>query len=465
MRRILVLVTAIWLGCAGSPAPRIIRVEQGLLPDNVIRGEARPVRKIAEAMESAGTPAVSVAVINDYAVEWARGYGATPDTLFQAASISKSVTAFAAMRLVEQGLLGLDEDVNRRLRSWKVPDSDLTRERPVTVRGILSHTAGFDVLFYEGTPAGEPVPTLLQILRGEPPSPVPAARVVYAPGTKTVYSGYGFLILQQLIIDVTGRPFPEAMDDLVFRPLGMSSSTFRQPLPRELEPRAVAGTRGGEPLPGKWLIKPGMASGGLWSTPTDLARFAIELQKARLGRSRLLRRATAEEMIPPAGSDPRGLGLVVRGDGNAIRFSHGGFTSGYRSELVAFGDGRGVIVMTNGSSHGLIRQILRSVAVEYGWTAAEYLPKERTVVALEARELEPLAGEYEFPEGRNPRVSVVKVVNGQLHLDGTPLRAESPTSFFGLGEATLTFVRDEAGVVKELVYDAGGMKLVAKKIR
>jgi CubicO group peptidase (beta-lactamase class C family) len=465
-------------------AARIQRVEDGLLPDNVIKGQTLPQMKLLERMKYYETPGVSIAVINNFRLEWARGYGVraqgssepvTSDSLFQAASISKPVTALMAMVLVQQSKLNLDEDVNQKLVSWKVPDNEFTRERKVSLRGILTHTAGFDLLAYEGTPASEPLPTALQVLKGERPATNPAIRPVYIPGTRNVYSGGGFLVLQQLLIDVTGKPFPQLAQESIFRPLGMKRTTFQQPLPANHQANAAAGTQRGAPVKGKWLIKPNMASGGLWSTPSELARFVIELQQARMGKSRkVINRKTADMMIPPlqsqvSGGDGvsvrvRGLGLGVTGENQDLRFSHGGYTSGYRCELVGFGDGKAVVVMTNGSSQGLLREILRSVATEYGWKAPEYLPKERTLVTVEPRVLEGYAGQYEFPEGRNPRVSVVAIKNGRVLLDGAPLQAESETSFFGEGPATYTFVKGEDGRTKEMVYDVGLFKLIAKKI-
>lgn len=466
-------------------AARIQQVEGGLLPDNVIKGQPLAQMKLVDRMKYYETPGVSIAAINNYKIEWARGYGVrgvgsnevvSPDTLFQAASISKPVTAMAALRLVQQGKLNLDEDVNKRLVSWKVSENEFTRDKKVTVRGILTHTAGFDVLFYEGTPAGEPLPTALQVLNGEKPATNPPIQVAYTPGSKNVYTGGGFLVLQQLLVDVTGKAFPQLMDELVFHPLGMKSSTFTQPLPHNLQTRAAAGSSEGQPIKGKWLIKPNMASGGLWTTPSDIARFVIELQKARLGKSsRVLTRETANLMLPPRESQTsvgddvsvkvRGLGLGVTGEDQNIRFNHGGYTTGYRCEMVGFGNGQGVVVMTNGKSQALLRETMRSVAKEYGWTAPEYLPKERTLVTVEPRLLQGYVGEYEFPEGRNPRISVVSVKDGQLRLDGTPLRAESETRFFGGGEATYIFVRDDQGQVKEMIYDVGFFKLTAKKIK
>jgi hypothetical protein len=285
----------------------------------------------------------------------------------------------------------------------------------------------------------------------------------------------------QLLVDVTGKPFPQLMEELVFSPLGMKNSTFAQPLPQNLQQRAAAGVQRGEPVKGKWLIKANMASGGLWTTASDLAKFAVELQKARLGKSKkVLSKETANLMIPPqesqiSGGDGtsvkvRGLGIGVAGEGQTIRFNHGGNNTGYRSEMVIFGNGQGFVILTNGSSQAILRETLRSIATEYDWAAygsaaREYLPIERTFVSVEPRVLETYVGEYEYPVGRNPQVSVVSIKNGHLHLDGEPLQAQSETSFFGGGESTYTFNKDEKGQVIEMVDDVIVFKLTAKKIK
>jgi len=471
-------------------AQRIRRFEDGLLQPNVIKGQPPAKMKLADRMKAYKTPGASIAVINNYKIEWARGYGVRDtetneavnlDTLFQAASISKPVTTMAVLRLVQQGKLNLDEDVNKKLVSWKVPENEFTRDKKVTIRGILTHTAGFDVFFYDGTPVGELAPTALQLLKGEKPATTPPLQVVYTPGSKNIYTSGGFLVLMQLLVDVTGKPFPQLMEELVFSPLGMKNSTFAQPLPQNLQQRAAAGVQRGEPVKGKWLIKANMASGGLWTTASDLAKFAVELQKARLGKSnKVLSKETANLMIPPreaqiSGGDGtsvkvRGLGIGVAGEGQTIRFNHGGNNTGYRSEMVIFGNGQGFVILTNGSSQAILRETLRSIATEYDWAsygsaAREYLPIERTLVSVEPRVLETYVGEYEYPVGRNPRVSVVSIKNGHLHLDGEPLQAQSETSFFGRGESTYTFNKDEKGQVIEMVDDVIVFKLTAKKIK
>jgi CubicO group peptidase (beta-lactamase class C family) len=469
----------------GPVAARVRRVENGLLPPNVIKGQPLPHMKLADRMKNwNGVPGVSLAVINDYKIEWARGYGVlgegsteavTPETLFQAGSISKPVTAMAVLRLVQQGKLNLDEDVNKKLVSWKVPENEFTRKEKVTVRRLLSHTAGLNPTSSGDYPVGSEVPTLLEVLNGRKPANTEPVRVVSVPGSRTLYSGSNYFVLQQLLIDVTGKPFPRLMEELVLRPLGMKNSTFEQPLPPSLQSRAAAGKQGATPVEGRWYVKPEMAAAGLWTTPSDLARFAIEIQKSRRGKSnRVLSREMTDLMltaqpptVPGEGVVPgevMGLGLELKSEGGLLRFSHGGYTTGYRCQMTAFEDGKGVVVMTNGSSQALLREIIWGVAEEYNWPAGN-LPKERILAHLAPGLLEQYAGQYENPPTRRPAVSSVTVKDNQLYLDGMPLRPESESSFFGETEATYIFIRDDKGQVSELVYDYGFAKFTAKKIK
>ena len=253
---------------------------------------------------------LSLAVIQGGKIVKARGYGtigggsggaggaggATPvttDTLFQAGSISKSVSALGALRLVERGQLSLDEDVNARLKGWKLPDSDATVDRKVTVRGILSHTAGLTVHGFPGYAAGKPVPTLVQVLDGTPPANTPAIRVDVAPGSLWRYSGGGYTVLQELMGDVTGKPFPGLLRTLVLAPIGMSHSSFQQPLPPERAALTATGHLADRSaVEGRWHVYPEMAAAGLWTTPSDLARFAMEIQRTLAGANAAALRRT-----------------------------------------------------------------------------------------------------------------------------------------------------------------------------
>lgn len=473
-------------GAASSDevAARIRRVEEGLLHGSLIKGDPTTRMKLIDRMASFGVPAVSIAVINGYEVEWARAYGvrtpasesrATSETLFQAASISKPLVAVAAMRLVAEGRLALDEDVNRKLRSWKVPENEFTRNSKVTIRGILTHTAGFRIMAFEGIPVGEKLPTALEMLDGRYSGPDGPIRVVYEPGTRSEYSGAGFIVLQQLLEDVTGKPFPKLMDELVLRPAGMKNSTFLQTPPRGMRQRMAEGVEKGKAVPGGWLLKPNMASGGLWTTATDLAKFGIELQKAFSGRpNKLLSPKLARQMIKSTkvAAQPdqrpvdaaRGLGLEVRGEGATLSFGHGGNNTGFRSDMILLPDGRGVVVLMNGSGQGLIRELVRAVATEYRWPTPEHLPIVRQVTQVPASVLGRYVGRYQWPEGRRPPVSEVSVEGGRLLFEGVPLLAESPTRFFNEAGATYTFLTTQGGAVEGFRFEVPGLTLTAKKL-
>lgn len=360
-----------------GPAPpladeRIVRFEHGLL-----HGRSRGA--IADRMAAHNVPAVSVALIDHGAVAWARAYGvieaggsarATPDTLFQAGSVSKPVAAMAALKLVEEGKLALDEDVNARLTSWRVPENEFTAREKVTLRRLLSHGAGINVHGFRGYDRREQAPTLLQVLDGLPPCGSPPLRVDAVPGSAWRYSGGGFVVLQQLLIDVAHDSFPSLMKSLVLGPLGMTHSTYEQPLPEARWGEAASAHRAnGNPAQAKWFVHPEMAAAGLWTTPSDMARWVIEIMNAHNGQSsKVLKSSTAAEMLKPQ-RGTYGLGVVVSGRGADVTFGHGGSNRGFRMSFVGYtATGQGAVVMTNGDGGGpLIDEILRALAMLYVW--------------------------------------------------------------------------------------------------
>ena len=447
-----------------TPEARAAKVEQGLLPGIVIAGRPLPVKTLAARMAELKTPGVSVAVINGGKIEWARGYGVletggsapvTPRTLFQAASLSKPVAALAALRLVEQGKLALDQDVNARLTSWKMPGNDFTGTEKVTLRRLLSHSGGLTVSGFPGYSAGAPVPALVEILDGHTPANTAAIRADVVPGTIWRYSGGGYTVMQQLLTDVTGRPFPLLLEEMVLQPAGMKDSSYDQPLPESRRAVAASGHRAdGSVLPGRFHTYPEMAAAGLWTTPTDLARFLIEIQQALQGKSKVLTAATASEMVTVQ-KGSYGLGLGLEGAGPSASFGHGGSNAGFKCQMAAFFEGgRGAVVMTNGDQGGrLASEILRAVAAEYDWPARR--PRQKTVVSVEPAALAPLAGRYELRPGRVFTIALeggtLVVVDGAQRLELFP---ESPTRFFELVEETeVEFVQGQDGVVSHLLIN------------
>jgi CubicO group peptidase (beta-lactamase class C family) len=372
------------------------RVEQTLVPFG--EGASALRATIRERMAFYRARAVSLAVIDSFDIVAARAYSSKTDnpavvdtsTLFQAASISKAVTSMAVMKLLEQQKLTLDEEVNQRLTFWKIPSNQFTENREVTARQLLSHTAGATVHGFPGYEPGLPLPELLQVLDGLPPANNEAIRIDTVPGTAWRYSGGGFTILQQLLVDVYQKSFPVLMREVVLDPLAMAGSTFHQPLPENLRERAApGGLASGEVLPGRFRVHPEMAAAGLWTTPSDLARFAIELQLSTLDRSdRVLSQARSSLMVTPQSVLPidlaaflgshSGLGIFLNGGEGSRWFNHAGGNAGYVAYMIADFSGHGAVIMTSSDAFALVLEILAAIAREYHWRDFS-LPKFPTV--------------------------------------------------------------------------------------
>ncbi|HEX2253505.1 MAG TPA: serine hydrolase domain-containing protein [Thermoanaerobaculia bacterium] len=464
---LLVLLTACSAPQAGPAAPgaaagdsggdRRRVVERGLLPAVVLAGRAEPRWTVEERMERYRVPGLGVAVIDDGAVAWAAGYGVaraggavpiTASTLFQAASISKAVTAAGALRLVQDGQLGLDEDVGRRLRSWRLPFADGVAPAPVTLRHLLSHSAGVTVGGFPGYRHGAPLPTPIQILDGAAPANSRAVRVDETPGGRYRYSGGGYQVVELLLAEVTGRPFASLLDELVLAPAGMERSTFAQPLPAALADAAAHGHGfDGAPVPGGWHVYPERAAAGLWSTPADLARFAVALLRAFRGEpNRLLAPATARRMLTTE-MGTMGLGVGVHDAGDALHFDHAGWNRGTRTYLVAYpAAGDGIVVMANGDGgHELIAEVVRAAARVYGWP--HFAPERRRAVTVDPAVLDGLVGRWHM-EPVGFEVTVIRAGNHLLL--ATPrgsrytFHPASTTEFFALEDGATLRVRWDA---------------------
>jgi len=463
-----------------TEASRIERVENGLLPGTVIKGQNASM-KLADRMVFYKVPGVSIAVINNGKLEWAKGYGVveagstqtvTVETLFQAASISKPVSAMAALALVEQGKLSLDENVNAKLTSWQVPDNDFTKTEKVTLRRLLSHSGGLTVHGFPGYAANEPVPTLTQILDGQKPAansgPI---RVDMLPGKEFRYSGGGYTVLQQLMMDVTGQPFPGLLHELVLRKIGMVHSTFAQPLPKALETAAATGHhQSGEGLKGHWHTYPEMAAAGLWTTPSDLALFAIDLMESAQNKSnKVLSQEMSHQMLTKE-KGSYGLGVSIGETAGIKSFAHGGSNEGFTCILVAHIDtAKGAVVMTN-SDNGppLFNEILRAIAHEYNWQDNQ--PRERTITQIDPALLASYAGQYDA----NGTTVTVSLQSGQLSISIPPMGPTSSKLYpatedrFFLLESDgfeVHFVKDKQGKVTDVQIQAGPDRATATRMK
>jgi CubicO group peptidase (beta-lactamase class C family) len=360
-----------------DPASIIARIEAVQTPDR----QGLDGYTLQQLMQRFRVPGVSIAVIKDFRIHWAKSYGVADvetgravdeRTRFQAASISKPVAALAAVRLAQEGRFSLDDDINSLLKSWKVPDAPWSKTQPVTPRSLLSHTSGADDGFgFPGYEPSSPRPTPLQVIAGQSPSntgPVLFARPPYQ-GFK--YSGGGTIIMQQAMMDVTGTPFAELMQTQVLGPLGMTNSSYEQP-PAASVHGILARAHGGrgQAMGAAWHVYPEQEAAGLWTTPSDLARVVIEVQKAIRGpKGDVLTQSAAREMLAPVGTGPYGVGFAVEKRGEGWYFGHGGSNWGFRCNLLAHvRKGHGVVIMTNADNGGpVISELEARIAAAYNW--------------------------------------------------------------------------------------------------
>lgn len=393
---------------------------------------------VREQMARRRISGVSLAIIQDGRIVAARAYGVvdettrapvTAATLFQAGSISKPVSGVGALHLVEAGRLALDSDVNATLTSWKVPDNAFTTTQKVTLRRLLSHNAGITVHGFPGYDVAGPIPSLLQVLDGTPPANTAAIRVDTTPGAIWRYSGGGFTIMQQMMIDATGMPFPQFMRGAVLGPSGMTGSSFEQPQPPARAAITAAGYYADRtPVRGRWHVYPEMAAAGLWTTPTDLARFAIEIQETLAGRGHgVISPAMARQYLTVQ-KGASGLGILLSDSGRALSFTHGGRDEGFDAQLVAFAEtGQGAAIMINANDNSrFMRRILGFIGRAYGWPQSAWTADTPAVVPGGATRIEPArlaryAGYYEL--GENQMVTLVPNGNAtglETLADGLP---------------------------------------------
>jgi len=419
-------------------------VETGLCEQVFIEGDS--TWTIEERMKHYGVHGVSIAVIDDFKIAWTKCYGVmdttskrpvTDSTLFQAASISKPVFTMAALKLVEQGAIKLDEDVNAQLMSWKMPENEFTVKEKVTLKRLLGHVAGTTVHGFQGYRHGDPLPTLVNILNGESPSNSPAVVVDQVPGTAWRYSGGGYCVASQLILDVKGGTIPQHMHELVLKPLGMSRSTYEQPLPEALAHNAASGyVPDGSMTVGKWHIYPEISPDGLWTTATDLAHFVIDLQKTIATDSgKVLRRATAIQMVEPFLDPTTAVGMMLDNKGSERYFEHGGWNEGFCGQIYGHvKNGKGAVVLINANQPAFMFEVVRSISRAYEWP--EFVPQHKAV-PMDSTSLKAFTGRYRLG---NDNMVTIALRNGRLFRE--PLR-EPPTELVHIGDGEFISRTDE----------------------
>ncbi|MDB5135334.1 MAG: serine hydrolase [Mucilaginibacter sp.] len=376
----------------------ISQVERNLVGATHVEGDDPML--LSERMAYYHVKGVSIAVIHNYKMEWAKGYGwadedlkrpVTAQTVFQAASISKSLNSVGVLKLVQDKKLDLYTDINNYLRSgkepistqntdsymlingaqlnWKFPYDSLSKNKKITVANLLSHTGGLTVHGFAGYEKGMDIPGIVQVLNGKPPANSKPVRSMYEPGLKFEYSGGGITITQLIVTIIAREPYEKYMEENVLKPLGMLGSTYFQ-FPSALKPLMATGYyANGTEVPGKHHIYPEQAAAGLWTNPTDLSKYIIETQLAYEGRShKVLTQQITKLRLTPYVDKQTALGVFIEDFDGTKYFGHGGSNEGFRSQYYgSLQDGNGVVVMVNSDNGNIIPEIVNSVAKVYGF--------------------------------------------------------------------------------------------------
>ena len=465
MRFLILLLLLPFAALAQSPSDNIRKVENNLAAWVNIENEP-PVRwNIEERMKVHNVPGLTIGVIRDYKLEWAKGYGyadkeakvpVTPQTLFQAASISKSLNGVGILKLVQDGKLSLDEDINTYLKTWH-PSADSGK---ITIANLLSHTAGLSIHGFPGYETGAALPTTEQILSGTKPANTDEVKPLFAPGLKTQYSGGGITVTQLIETTVTGIPYDQYMQKEVLDPMGMTGSFYTQPAPANKIPLlATAYRMDGTPVEGKYHVYPEMAAAGLWTNPTDLSKYIIETQLALQGKSsKVLDQAMTQKRLTPYLDKNSALGVFIPDGGRY--FNHNGANEGFRCVYYGSTDGgNGFIVMVNSDNFDIIDEVTKSIAITYGWEKDFYNPVKVTSAPLPADSVKQYAGRFKFRD----IILEVEEKNGKLFITqngGSPMPMHYTTgNNFVVYEAPGTI----AAANGDLLITQFGRKIVFKR--
>ncbi len=478
---IIILTTGIlfqlYASAQNSDSIEIKKVESNIIPVLQITGE--PSQTLIERMKYYHVQGLSIAVIKDFKLLWAKGYGwadeslkvpVTTKTLFQAASISKSFNALGVLKLVQDNKLDLDADINNYLKTWKFPYDSLSKGKKITIKNLLSHTGGLTVHGFDGYARNDSLPTLKQIMDGEKPANSPPVRSMYEPGIKHEYSGGGTTISQMIVTDITRESYANYMNQHVLLPLGMTQSTFAQP-PIGIDTVLLSSgyDNDGKLIPGRYHIYPEEAPAGLWTNPTELSKFIIEMQLAYQGKSeKILNRKTTQLMLTPYINNGVGLGIFISDSDSTRYFSHSGSNLGFVSVYDgSFTGGNGVIVMANSDNGAILQEIVNTVAAVYGFKGLLFT-SIKTITKVDTSVLKKYIGVYKA----SPDLTVTVILDGQqLYAqpkgqDKFAIFPQSTNKFFTKRAPLIEieFISNNKGNVTSVIFNMPWKKIEIQKV-
>ncbi len=439
------------------------QVTDGILPYMVFEGETKPV-SVATRMNMSKTPAFSVAVIHNGKLDWSQAWGklqedggnADCDSLFQAGSLAKPVTLMAALRMKASGLVDFDQDIETYFSSYRLPEGQQSKSNPITLRNLLSHSAGIVRGGYAGYANNEAMPTDEQIVRGEAPSNSRKVEVVNKPGESLAYSGGGYTLIEIALQDELNRPFELIMRDWLLAPIGMKQADFTVPLPLSKHSHTARGHEiDGSVIAGGWNNYPEQAAAGLWATATDLAMFLLELHKGYHGKSDVFTQASIEDILStPIANHAYGFRLINDGNGQVFMTHYGG-TVGYRAGITLnLRTGNGAVFLANSDNgSNLGEEFFSAVARAYEWPVFREKIIKRVKHSPEF--LKSLTGTYNFPT-QNWKVSVVQQQESLQFV--FPAGNRLPLTMVGIEGSEHQFAH-ETGVIARFYDEGEGLKV------
>ena len=429
-------------------------IENGLVKNVQIKGDSIQRFNIQKRMDYYKVPGVSIAIVENGKIKWAKGYGyansesgnkVDSNTLFQAGSISKPVAALSALKLLENDSLELNKDVNYYLKNWQIPENKFTKTEKVTLERLLTHTAGVTVHGFPGYQQTDNFPDIIDVLNGNGNTEKIVVDTI--PGSIWRYSGGGYTLMEKVVEDVSGQSFEEYMSKNILLPIGMKNSTYQQPITKEFESNiSAAYDENGELIKGLWHNYPEQAAAGLWTTPSDLALYCIEIQDILKGKKDgVLTKETIERMLTKHKND-WGLGPSLQSEKDSLIFAHGGKNAGFTNDMLAYAyRGDAVIVMTNADNGGkLISEIKNAVSKYYNWSISQFKTVE--VIELSDTALKPFTGKYEFKQQNI--ILEVQLKGNNLFIPNSPI---GDLNLIPLTEKQ--FIDLESGTVIEFIVD------------
>lgn len=435
---------------------KIQEVESNITGPIIINNE-KP-NTIEERLARYNIKGLSIAVIQNYKIAWAKGYGwadvedkkpVTTQTLFEPGSISKTLNAVGILKLAQDKKLDLNTDINTYLTSWKFPYDSISKGKKITLTHILTHHAGLSVHGFPGHDIKGPIPTIYEVLDGKQPSFTPAVRSEFEPDLKYQYSGGGTSISQVILTDITKQDYAHWMDDNVLKPIGMINSTYAQPPSKEKQLMcASAYNRDGTPVSNKFHVYPEQAAAGLWMTPSDLANYIIDMQLAYKGNaSKVLNADMVKLHLTPYLNSEAAMGTFIQNLDGAKYFEHSAGNDGFCGEFIgSLEDGNGVVIFLNTDNFKIIPEIVNSVAKAYQWKNYYREPQQKNSIVIADSIIKSYEGVYLFDD----QFAVIGKSNNAYHFytDGIKARMHFTSN--------TVFFNEEFQAVKEFIKDKNG---------